>query len=276
MASLVKIVGSAKIQGKMVIAPPYTPPPVSDSDAEAYLQAVELADGRYLEESVRDPINDFVAGCKSDGIWDAIKASCVMAGARTYLGALVPLKGTAPTNINFDQTDYNRTTGLKGNGTTKNLISNRNNNADPQNSKHVSVYVSEPDVTLNERHYLCAGFSNGMTQITHNTALGILYRSNSQLAINTGDYKPTNVVGFNGSSRNLPSSWIARGNNANYSFTRSSFAPVNQLIGIFARGDNVVRSSGRLSFYSIGEHLDLAFLDTRVSNLMTAINTALA
>jgi len=34
-------------------------------------------------------------------------------------------------------------------------------------------------------------------------------------------------------------------------------------------------SDARLAFYSIGESLDLAALDTRVSNLITAIGAAI-
>ena len=69
-----------------------------DRDAAVYLNAVAVADGEQLEPAVRKAINDFVNGCKQDGIWDAIKASCILAGARTLAGALVPLVGTAPTN----------------------------------------------------------------------------------------------------------------------------------------------------------------------------------
>ena len=64
-----------------------------DTDAAAYITAVETADGQALETAVADAINAFVVGCKADGIWDAIKASCIMAGARTLNGALVPLVG---------------------------------------------------------------------------------------------------------------------------------------------------------------------------------------
>jgi hypothetical protein len=81
-----------------------------------------------------------VIGCKQDGIWTAIKASCILAGARTLTGALVPLAGTAPTNFNFVDADYNRKTGLVGNGSNKYLNSNRAGNADPQNSFHHAVY----------------------------------------------------------------------------------------------------------------------------------------
>jgi len=69
--------------------------------AGAYIAAVEAADGQALESGVKTAITNFVAGCRADGIWNAIKASCILAGARTLSGALVPLVGTAPTNFNF-------------------------------------------------------------------------------------------------------------------------------------------------------------------------------
>jgi hypothetical protein len=81
-----------------------------------------------------------VKGCKADGIWDAIKASAILAGARTLDGALQPLVGSAPTNFNFISGDYNRTTGLVGDGATKYLNSNRNNNADPQSDARLAFY----------------------------------------------------------------------------------------------------------------------------------------
>jgi phage-related protein len=72
-----------------------------DGNAAAYIAAVEAADGQTLEAGVKIAISNFVAGCKTDGTWNAIKASCILAGARTLSGALVPLAGTAPTNFNF-------------------------------------------------------------------------------------------------------------------------------------------------------------------------------
>jgi hypothetical protein len=96
-----------------------------DRDALAYIRNVEAADGGYLELGVKKAIDTFVRGCKYDGIWDAIKASCILCGARTLAGALVPLAGAAPSNNNFVDADYNRETGLKGNGSTKYLDSGR-------------------------------------------------------------------------------------------------------------------------------------------------------
>jgi hypothetical protein len=85
-----------------------------DEDAGNYIQAVETADAQALEPATRKAINNFVIGCKQDGIWTAIKASCILAGARTLDGALVPLAGTAPPTCNFVDADYNRKTGVGG------------------------------------------------------------------------------------------------------------------------------------------------------------------
>ena len=118
-----------------------------DADAAAYIAAVEAADGQSLETATKQAIANFVDGCKDDLIWDAIKASCILSGARTLAGALVPLKGTAPTNFNFVSGDYDRKIGLNGTGTNKYLSSNRANNADPQNSKHMATWKTSNQVT---------------------------------------------------------------------------------------------------------------------------------
>lgn len=131
---------------------PYQFAAAYDTDAQSYITAVETADGQSLEVGVKDAINAFVVGCKSDGIWNAIKASCILAGARTTNGALVPLVGTAPTPNNFDlvgDTDYDRKTGLKGNGTNKYLNSNYSDSTGSQNNRHVSAYQAEAGAGFN-------------------------------------------------------------------------------------------------------------------------------
>ena len=111
-----------------------------EPEAQEYTERVERAEGQATESAVRVAINAFVAGCKVDGTWGAIKACCILAGARTLTGALIPLVGAAPTNNNFVAADYNRMTGLLGDGTSKYLNSNRNANADPQNNHHLSIF----------------------------------------------------------------------------------------------------------------------------------------
>jgi hypothetical protein len=79
-----------------------------DRDAIAYIRAVEEADGAYLETDVKVAINNLVSGLKADGLWDAIGSSCLLCGPRTLAGALVPLKGDAPTAYGFVEGDFDR------------------------------------------------------------------------------------------------------------------------------------------------------------------------
>jgi hypothetical protein len=247
------------------------PPPVSDADAEAYLTAVQAADGEFLEVAVRDAINAFVVGCKADGIWNAIKASCIMAGARTLNGALTPLVGTAPTNFNFVSDDYNRKTGLVGNGVngngTKYLNSNRSHTDDPQDSFHVSAFVS----TVGTFTMAGTGTATGRTSLGE---LGVRLRSNA-LSV-TGATCSANT--FTGGSRASSTAVTRRVNSATVSGSSTSETPAAGNIFVFARnnaGTADFYGSHRLSFYSIGESLDLALLDARVTTLMNALAVAI-
>ncbi len=240
--------------------------PVSDSDAEAYLVAVETADAMQLEQSVADAINSFVIGCKSDGIWSAIKASCILAGARTLSGALVPLIGTAPTNVNFVNADYSRKTGLLGNGSTKSLDSNRNNNSDPQNSNHMAAYHAGTGASD------AAAIIMGLPGIssTGNNLLSSRGTRSRNSNSNTGF---SNAAGFTGMSRSSASEYQRRNNNTTSIITITSQTPQNSLIHLYRSGTTGY-SSHRISYYSIGQSLDLAKLDTRVSTLMTDLAAA--
>jgi hypothetical protein len=246
-----------------------------DVDASTYIEAVELADGQTLEAQVRYAINDFVIGCKNDGIWTAIKASCIMAGARTLSGALVPLVGAAPTNVGFVAGDYNRKTGLKGDGTTKYLNSNRNSNADPQNNTHIAVQISTQSTGGVNGNFLAAGDflttgSSSLQTATSNT--NMFTRSRNA----TGIAATSKVVGFFGLSRSSSTTYNRRFSGSTVTETSTSQTPVNDNYFVF-RGNDATPShtDARLSFYSIGESLNLALLDSRVATLMSAIAAAI-
>lgn len=246
-----------------------------DPDAKAYILAVEAADGQTLESGVKKAINNFVKGCKSDAIWDAIKASCILAGARTLSGALVPLKGTAPTNFNFVSGDYNRETGLIGNGTNKYLDSNRNVNSDPQNSYHQSIYLSATSTT--GAYIGSGGTSLGSSQISIPAAdsTGIAWRNRNSAGNNV---TALNVVGLIGHNRSSSSTITTRAASTSGTISQTSEAPFNGNSLVFARlsgGVVGLHSNARMAFYSIGESINLAQLDSRVSTLVTDLATAI-
>jgi len=258
--------------GSLVAAPP----PVSDAAAQAYLTAVEVADGQFLEVAVRDAINAFVVGCKADGIWNAIKASCIMAGARTLNGCLVPLVGTAPTNIGFVSGDYNRKTGLRANTGAKYLDSNRANNADPQNNKHLATFRTQwsTDHAAIGSHIASGASSCGLYWGAGGSAffpaINIRVNASSPTSISSS------ATGFWGGSRANSSSYTVRGGSTTYAVTGTSDGNSSANVQVF-KASNQASTSGapRLSFYSIGESLNLALLDARVTTLVNALDAAI-
>jgi len=247
----------------------------TDPDALAYLSEVERADGQALESGTRDAVIAFVAGCKADGIWTAIKASCILAGARTLTGALVPLVGSAPTNFNFVAGDYARKTGLAGNGSTKYLNSNRNNNADPQDSNHNAAYISVAQSLAGPVIGGLSGGTSGANNIFWDSgANGLLMRSRTGDAVFQSFQGASSApTGFVGHSRAIAASYTQRAYGSTITQINTSGAATNESIEVFRRG--VGYSNARLSFYSIGESLNLALLDSRVTTLINAIDAAI-
>ena len=244
-----------------------------DSDAQTYITAVETADAQSLETAVKDAINSFVVGCKSDGIWTAIKASCILAGARTLNGALVPLVGTAPTNVNnnFVSGDYNRKTGLKGNGSTKCLDSNRANNADPQDSNHNAVYATQ----LLSGQLITANTGETGANTINYTGFNTFNTRNRSVFTNNGIGSAGNsLIGI---SRSSSSGFTFRSNATNVSAVRTSSSPGSTTLVIFGfnNAGPTANTASRLAFYSIGESLDLALLDSRVETLLDELDSAI-
>ena len=129
-----------------------------DLDAQDYINRVQAADTaagypQGLEEGVKNAINDFVIGCKKDGIWGKILTSAIFCGARSVQGALTRLTGDSivPTLVsyNFVQGDYSRMLGIQGasNAGAGKYIDTRFNVAYerfgqiPATSVHAAAYV---------------------------------------------------------------------------------------------------------------------------------------
>jgi hypothetical protein len=252
--------------------------PSLDPDAAAYISAVETADGEALEEGVKTAINDFVSGCKSDAIWGAIKASCIMAGARTISGALVPLVGDAPTNVNFVSADYDRKTGLKGDRSTKYLLANINYNDMEQNSISFSVNLSDAGTSGTNRVHI--GGSYASNSLDYND---IIADSTGKLAsrnrLGASDLFPSpasETTGFLCSSRNNSADFIFRFGGVNNTVTRNSATPRDSIFSIYNRTNAALYSDARINFYHVGDYVDPAALDARTSALMTALDGAIA
>ena len=260
--------------GKLILAKDYP----ADADVKAYVTAVETADGQSLEPAVIAAYDNFIVGCKSDGIWDAIKASCILAGARTLSGALVPLAGTAPTNNNFVSGDYNRKTGLVGNGSNKYLLTNYFVDASIPNA-HAGVFVTTRDSSTRVSYISGTGVSGGLqletgVTLSHRAFTTCLNASAEQSL----DYYIVDSVYYGLSRSDLNAYSRSRGSTV--TTINSSFVATTDISpAVFAARNStgVISgySSARIAFYSIGEALDLAKLDARISTLISDLGAAI-
>jgi hypothetical protein len=77
-------------------------------------------------------------------------------------------------------------------------------------------------------------------------------------------------------SRSLAASYVLRVGGSNTTGSVISEAPFDENIRVFSRGaSGPAVTNARLAFYSIGESLDLALLDARVTALITAFGVAI-
>ena len=243
-----------------------------DVDAAAYIAAVETADTQPLELAVKTAINDFIVGCKADGIWNAIKISGILMGARTLSGALTPLKGGSVSNVsnNFVSGDYDRKNGLTGGG--------------PGSGKYLTQVIPSATYTNNNsfstfitiragggNNWGCADNGNRYGFFGANTAVPN-FRCASGTQFTHGTVK---TVGLLGAARSVSSEFVCR--NAGVTETKINASAVNAETPfyVFSATGGTFSVADTQAFYHFGEYLDLALLDSRVSALHAAIGAAI-
>jgi hypothetical protein len=254
-------------------------PTCIDVDALDYISRVEAEDLQPLEPLVKLAICSFITGCKVDGNWDAIKTGCIMAAARTLQGALVPLKNvTPPTNNNFVSADYDRKTGLKGDGGNKFLNANRNNNLQPQNNNHMAVYVTQGNTTsgIGCAYIGIPNSGSGQSWFTRTSSSEGNQTRFRNMTSGTANFPNSNPTGFIGMSRSSGANFQYRVVGSTLVANVTSGTPNNAGISVFRRGGSSPHpSQARMTFYSIGEAIDMGALDMRLTTLMSDINTAI-
>ena len=216
-----------------------------------------------------EAIDRFVTDARAQGVYDSLKAACILTGWDTLAGALTPLVGSAPTNSGFVAGDYDRGgQGLKGNGSSKYLNSNRANNADNYLNHHMATYCSDARSAVTN-HYRIGATSTACTLYHTVSGANFYGRDGHSIYAKNGSDKS---AGFVGSSRSDNSgtnfridgeTWFQAGANP---FTGDAYP-----FGVFCRnatGTFQEFGAFTLSWYSIGSSVDLAALDTLVTRLM--------
>jgi hypothetical protein len=255
----------------------------TDADAIDYLTRMATADGAGVETGVAVAVDAFFKDAKDSGVFSALKACCILAGARTLAGALVPVVGTAPTNLpvanGFVEGDYTRggaTPGLKGDGTSY-IDSGRANNADAFSDKHLAVYATNASTGVNE---MWIGITDGSyaTRV-YKQSNEVYYAYDGRTFAYTPGHTQAGLTGLVGLKRESSSSFSAYldGTEVSKNEGEFSFGPYNHFVFTHnnAGASPTSTSTSTFAFYSIGTSLSLADLDTAVTNLITAIGNAL-
>lgn len=247
---------------------------VYDADATAYIAAVETNDGASLETGVKDAYNAFIIDSKADGNWNAMKACCLMLGARTVAGALTPLYGTGPTNYGFVSGDYDREEGLIGNGSSKYLDSNRGNTADPQDNQAFWMAISTAPSTGSLRGHMGIGAGDSGSSNMGQSSAQSFFRSRNSASDTLATGGATGLVGV---SRTSSANFQIRSDGSTSTITRTSQTPLSGNFYIYVRnGGAGAFSDGRYYAYGIGEGVyDFGLLETRLAALKAAIAATL-
>jgi hypothetical protein len=248
----------------------------ADADALDYLSRVKAADGAGVEVGVATAVNAFFADAKELGVFSALKACCILAGARTLAGALVPVVGDAPTNVanGFVNGDFSRTSGLTGDGTS--YLDSGQAIDGPANYHQCAYITAKPTVNTvfvgsdnasQQRYLLYSNVAADETRaISGQTGTPYLGGSGSLEA------------GFKGVSRASANDFEARASATTSSV--SSAAGDATSLNSFVFGNNLNETlsgagDATLAFYSIGTSLSLEDMDTAVTNLINRLKFAL-
>ena len=223
-----------------------------------YLLDVEAADQQTLEPEVLKVMGQFAEYRIPLG-----GACCLMAGARTLAGALVPMVGETPTNVGpFVSGDYNRVTGLVGDGSTKYLNSNRAGNADAQINNHCAIYVTAPLTNGNGRTMLESVNNSGIK-----ASFGVNTIFNNKSSVSSYNSVPP-IAGFFG---------MSRASSTGYSYITPTGIVEIPIVASIESADTYLvlkTSNARLSTYSIGASTDLTAMDTAITTCMNALAAA--
>jgi hypothetical protein len=245
-----------------------------DADAVLFIRRMMASDQKQLEPAVMTALNDFIIGLKSDGLWEDILTGCLMVGARTLRGALTDIKGVVPLyGENFVDADYNRITGLMGDGSTKSVVTTIQHTTLARDDHHLSVWATEVDTTNSGRWLLGGTLAVNQTFLSRNSNSDTL-RTRSATSSDgslTGGYVP----GFMGLSRNNADDYQIVGGGLSTTITNATTGQNNYTFRALSTGAASNYSASRLAWYSLGSSLSLTDLDARLSTVLSAIETAL-
>lgn len=254
-----------------------------------WFYTVEQQDAQDLEPAVKLAVNRFILRLKKDNLWISLTDCYLFIGARTFSGAInIALKGSPPTewhaansvSTGFGISDYNRELGLKGDGVSKFIRTDRVANSFNSSNHHRAAWVT----SVGTGPIFSSGYSqSGATYVDWIPGYGGVrhgFGTNS-LAL-SGEDAISSSGGFVGFSRSSENSYQYLVPGAEGTRTASVQQPYLEPVEILAASvdqasnwQRISYGSHRLSFYSHGAAIDLKQLRMRVQMLMNELNAAI-
>jgi hypothetical protein len=254
-----------------------------------WFHQVETYDASSLEFEVKKAINRFIIRAKKDGIWQSFTDCFVFVGPKTYNGALkIALYGQNPDEWhiensignNFVTGDYDRKLGIKGDGVTKWIRTERVNNTFPTNNHHRAAWVTVPGVGpifsggIDQVGSTYVDWIPGYGGIRHGFVTNQRTTSGQDALVSSGGF-----VGFNRSDPNYYEYIVPGESGVVYEQSQTPWMEPVEILGASINQTNnyqvVSRGTHRLAFYSHGKSIDLKRLEQRVSQLLTELQAAI-
>lgn len=254
------------------------PVTATDPDAAAYIDLVQQYDNAALESGVQSAIDTLVTSLKSSSLWDDIIHLQLLTGPRTLEGLTVSLKGTVPSLYGFNSSDYDRRTGLKGDGSKKYVDTNVSMssifNAD---GKYAIIHMVRA-TNLNST-YLGANSvytTNGSCLIgLGETPTTSTMRILAAESVNIGNTLRHDSDGVYGVFKRLGGNYfVLYPGTTSDSVQTLNTSPSDRNIYVLATNDSLVprnHSNGRVGLYALGNYPDSTTTDA--TTFRTHINT---
>jgi len=238
------------------------------AEAQTYFDRLDTAgDTTYVD--YKQPLANYIDSLVALGgaYWDTMESSASFVGVGIQ-GVTVPLRNGMPsiTNNNFVAGDLDQLTGLLGDASTKYIATGLTGSDLSQNDHSFSVYATSVSK---------AGFVGGTYSTNFNSPIALAPGTTTTNFYSTGPLdastKITSAPALVGLSRSASTEYIARTNQGDETFTRSSGTINTGGLSLFAVGAGVAPTASRLATYHAGPALDLSTLQGLQETLLAEI-----
>jgi len=254
--------------GKWIL--PKEPSPFSPEATNYFSRLDAAGDTTYVD--YKQPLANYIDSLVTLGgaYWDTMESSTSFVGVGIQ-GVTVPLRDgmTVPTQNNFVAGDLDQLTGLKGNGSTKDIATGiTTDDAGTLNDVSISTYLTEQSATPANRAFIgTQGLTIRETSIVNEV-------NTKSRNYNSQTTAATSILGFIGHSRSANNSYTLRLDGSSAALIQfTTVVPPTELT-LFQDSTAGNRTDARLATYHIGPAIDLATLEGLQETLLSEIRTA--